>query len=142
MITNNNNLEPEQAALLPILSLAYIGDCVFDMLVRETIISCGSFQNGRLHNEAKKYVSAHGQSEYLSKIEEKLNDKEIQIYKRGRNSHPNLSRNLNISEYHQATGIESLFGYLYLTGDIKRIRDLFSPLEYEIKKSLVKGTDR
>lgn len=139
MITDNLNMDPEQANQLPILSLAYMGDCVFEMLVRETLLSCGNYQNGRLHIEAKKYVSARGQSSFLSLIEEKLNEKELQIYKRGRNSHPNLSRNINISEYHQATGIEALFGYLYLTGDIGRINELFNPLENEIKNSIKQG---
>lgn len=135
MILNSSPIPEAEARLLPPLTLAYMGDCVYDMLVRETLIKTARHPNGWLHSEAKKYVSAHGQAGYTERILPLLTPEEESIYRRGRNSHVSLSRHLDPAEYHKATGLEALFGYLYLMGNTERIYQLFSIVENEINEN-------
>ncbi len=135
MILNNSPIPEAEARLLPPLTLAYMGDCVYDMLVRESLVKTARHPNGWLHHEAKKYVSAHGQSRYAEAILPLLTPDEESVYRRGRNSHASPSRHLDPAEYHKATGLEALIGYLYLIGNTERIYQLFSIVEDEINES-------
>lgn len=114
-----------QAAMYSPLTLAYLGDCVYELLVRETLVRSGNRPNGKLHEEAKNYVSASGQSEAFLRIENMLTEDEKAVYRRGRNAHSVPNRNNDPEEYSRATGLETLFGYLRLCGDDKRIEELF-----------------
>ncbi len=109
------------------LSLAYVGDAVYELLVREYLLGCGVAVNGAMHKRAKDFVSAHAQSEILAKLDSALTDDEKAVVRRGRNakshSHP---KNADLSEYHSATGFEALWGYLHLSGDTERIFELFN----------------
>lgn len=108
------------------LALAYVGDAVYEILVREHILKKGITVNGQMHLAAKRYVSAAAQSEILSRISEFLTEDEKGVIRRGRNvkshSHP---KNADLSDYHNATAFEALFGYLYLADDKERISQLF-----------------
>ncbi len=108
------------------LSLAYVGDAVYELLVREYLLESGLAVNGAMHRRAKDFVSAHAQSVILEALNDTLTDDEKGVVRRGRNakshSHP---KNADLSEYHNATGFEALWGYLHLSGDSERIKELF-----------------
>ncbi len=108
------------------LNLAFIGDCVYEMLVRETLVLNANRPVNDLHKESVKYVSAKAQTLAYDKIKDCLTEQETAIYKRGRNAKVGHNpKSASQGEYHIATGIEALFGYLYLTEQIQRIKELF-----------------
>ena len=111
---------------VPNLTLAYIGDSVYEVMVREHLISKMVFSHSELHNAALKYVSAAAQAENAKKIIDYLTEEELTEYKRGRNAKVNsIPHNATTEQYHAATGLETLFGYLYLTGNLNRLYELF-----------------
>ncbi len=118
-----HGLTPDQ---LNGLTLAFVGDSVFELLVRRRLASVGNMPAGKLHAKAIFYVSAKGQAAGLDPLLEQLTEKENQIFHRGRNaSGIKPPKNADFIEYRMATGLESLFGYLYLTGQTERIFQLF-----------------
>ena len=103
------------------LNLAFVGDCVYEILVRETNRPVND-----LHRESVKYVSAKAQTEAFAKIKDFLTEDETAQFKRGRNAKVGHSpKSATDAEYHTATGVEALFGYLYLNGEAERIKELF-----------------
>ena len=109
------------------LGLANICDCVYELMVRSRIICSGRSTSGGLHRETVKYVSAPAQAEAVSKILPVLTDAERDVYRRGRNTRVNsVPKNADISQYHAATGLEALFGWLYLNGCHDRLNELFA----------------
>ena len=112
---------------LSALGLAYIGDSVYELLVREKIISLGNIQVNKLHKKTVSIVCSTGQSKAMEIIMDVLSETEISMYKRGRNANGNsVPKNSNPQDYRRATGLESLFGYLYLTEQQDRIHELFN----------------
>ena len=108
------------------LNLAFVGDCVYEMLVRETLVCDANRPVNDLHRESVKYVSAKAQTEAFSKIKDVLTEEETAQFKRGRNAKVGHSpKSATDAEYHTATGVEALFGYLYLNGEVNRIKELF-----------------
>lgn len=108
------------------LNLAFVGDCVFELLVRETLVCDANRPVNDLHRESVKYVSAAAQTEAVEKIKDALTEEETAQFKRGRNAKTGHSpKSATDAQYHTATGVEALFGYLYLSGKIDRIRELF-----------------
>ena len=108
-------------------TLAYIGDAVYEVIVRETLIKNGFQKVDNLHKEAIKYTSAVGQKEAIEKILPLLTEEETTIFKRGRNSSTNRkAKNASIEEYRKATGFESLIGYLYLSKQRDRLSELMN----------------
>lgn len=107
------------------LTLAFIGDGVFDLLVREYFVSMANCPAGVLNSQKVKVVCCKAQSEISQKLLPYLTDDEHDVFKRGRNAHVHAPKNQKLADYHAATGLESLFGYLYLCGNISRIRELF-----------------
>ena len=107
-------------------ALAYIGDAVYELLVRKYALS-QTGTNGNMHKLTKEFVSAAAQYEILKKLEPLLSETEADIVRRGRNckpkSHP---KNADIAQYHSATGFEALWGYLFLLEDYARIGQLFN----------------
>ncbi len=103
------------------LALAFVGDGVYEMLVRERLVCLANRPPRELHREAVKLVRAEAQAAAMDILTPMLTEKELSVYKRGRNAH--TAR--NSEEYHRATGLETLFGYLYLNGEIDRVRCLF-----------------
>ena len=109
------------------LNLAFIGDCVYEMLVRESLVLNANRPVNDLHRESVKYVSAKAQTLAYDKIKDMLTEQEIAVYKRGRNAKVGHNpKSASQGEYHIATGVEALFGYLYLTEQIDRIKELFN----------------
>lgn len=122
----NKEVNPKQ---LSPLNLAFIGDCIYEILVRETLVCDANRPVNDLHRESVKFVSAKAQTQAFAKIEGLLTDEELAIYKRGRNSKVGHSpKSATEGEYHCATGVEALFGYLYLKDDTERIKELFSEI--------------
>lgn len=116
---NPNELSP--------LNLAFIGDCIYEILVRESLVLSANRPVNDLHKESVKYVSAKAQTLAYDKIKNMLTEKETAVYKRGRNAKVGHNpKSASQGEYHIATGIEALFGYLYLTEQSDRIKELFS----------------
>lgn len=112
--------------LISTLNLAFIGDAVFDLMVREMLICTSTAPVGVLNSLKIKIVCCKNQSKKIKGILAKLTDKEKSVFKRGRNAHTqNTPKNATAEEYHNATGLETLFGYIYLMGDIKRLREIF-----------------
>lgn len=108
------------------LNLAFIGDCVYEMLVRETLVLNANRPVNDLHKESVKFVSAKAQTLAYGKIKDCLTEQETAIYKRGRNAKVGHNpKSASQGEYHIATGVEALFGYLYLTEETDRIKELF-----------------
>ena len=109
------------------LNLAFIGDCVYEMLVRESLVLNANRPVNDLHRESVKYVSAKAQTLAYDKIKDMLTEQEIAVYKRGRNAKVGHNpKSASQGEYHIATGVEALFGYRYLTEQIERIKELFN----------------
>ena len=108
-------------------ALAYLGDCVIELKVRELLVNRGISGSGNLNKESLTFVKATAQAKAMQKIIPFLTEEEIAIYKRGRNmSGGNVPKSATMSEYRTATGMEALFGYLHLLGDTERIALLFS----------------
>ena len=106
--------------------LAFVGDAAYTLLVRERLALSCQYKTGELDRRTAQIVSAHGQSERLSAILPRLTQEEEDIFKRGRNAKkPTKSKNASVGEYVRSTGFEALLGYLYLTGQIERIEELF-----------------
>ena len=107
--------------------LAHVGDAVFELMVRTWLCENGTSKAKNLHNKAVSYVSARAQAVAAERILHMLNEEEAAVYKRGRNAHVTSSvpKGSTHEEYHAATGLEALFGYLYLSGKSERLNELF-----------------
>ena len=122
-----NYSEAEVRELSP-LALAYIGDACFEILVRSEILDVRKNPN-KLHRESIRFVRAKSQRELFEKIEENLTEEEIKIFKRGRNAKSHtVPKNADPIDYRIATGVEALFGFLYLLKRYNRIREIFKEM--------------
>ncbi len=107
------------------LVLAYIGDDIFDLIIRTVLVRQCNCQVQKLHRQASMHVKASAQAAMIDKIMPLLTEEEITVYRRGHNAKPHTkAKNATLSDYHKATGLEALMGYLYLKKDIRRIIDL------------------
>lgn len=107
------------------LALAYLGDTVYDLYVRAWLVGCTAHTPHDLHLLAAKRVCAAGQAEAVSRIEELLTEEERAVYRRGRNAHSGtVPKNARVADYHAATGLETLLGYLWITGQDERVTAL------------------
>ena len=115
-------------------ALAYLGDSVLEVLIRERLILSGAQKSAKLNSEALKYVPAVNQARAFSNIENMLTENEAQIFRRGKNSsHLNIPKSASPLEYKTATGFEAIFGYLHLLGNKERIVELFDVAYPELK---------
>ena len=113
-----NNVSPS--------ALAYLGDAVIELMVREYAVSRGISDPGKLNDLAKHFVTAVEQSSAVERILPCLTDEETAFFKRGRNIHSsNIPKSSSVAEYRRATGFEVLFGYLHITGNEERKKYLF-----------------
>ena len=110
------------------LSLAYIGDCVYEMYVRSYLLGKGNRRVNELHRMATQFVRAKAQAEFYHKIEDILTEDEKAVFHRGRNTKSHPPKNADVIEYKIATGVEALIGYLYIEGKSDRISELMSHL--------------
>ena len=107
------------------LTLAYIGDAVFDIIIRSILVNKGNTPVNKLHQRASQVVKAQTQAAMVLALMDQLTEAESDWYRRGRNSKPHTkANNASTMDYLEATGFEAVLGYLYLTGDMDRICEL------------------
>ena len=107
------------------LTLAYIGDCIYDLIIKSLVISEGNKPVHVLHKETSRLVQASAQSKMMRTLQEHLTEEEHAIYKRGRNAKSvSPAKNQSVTDYRRATGFEALMGYLYLKKEWKRMLEL------------------
>ena len=116
----------EPPRLMSPLNLAFVGDGVYGLLVREYLTAGGSMPVNRLHQRAVEMVCARAQSDAVELLLPLLTQEEEAVYRRGRNAHSvSMPKHADPAQYRRATGLEALFGYLYLSGQEARMRELF-----------------
>ena len=124
MIISGNELNAMSA-----LALAHMGDAVYELLARRELCRSGKLTAGDLHRQTVRIVSAAAQAVAARRLQPFLTEEETAVYRRGRNSHSHAApRSVSAVEYHAATGLEALFGWLYLKGRQERINELFAQI--------------
>lgn len=104
------------------LVLAYIGDGIYDLIIRTVVVGKGNTKAGELHKRTSQIVKAHTQAEMMEILLPHLTEEEESIYRRGRNAKsPTMAKNATMSDYRKATGFEALMGYLYLKDEVERM---------------------
>lgn len=120
-------LPPEAVNAVSSLGLAHVGDAVYELLVRTWLCDCGRLTSRSLHRETVALVRAPAQAEAMARLLPVLSEEERGVYKRARNTRVNsVPKGAAIAQYHTATGLEALFGWLHLTGRRERMNVLFS----------------
>ena len=121
-IFNSKEVRPNEYSPL---ALAFIGDSVFDLVIKSVIVEKANCQVNKLQNKTSKIVRATTQALIVDALKDVLTEEEANIYRRGRNAKPyTKAKNASYSEYCKATGLEALVGYLYLKGETKRLVSL------------------
>lgn len=119
------NIEPKDIRTYSPLTLAYIGDAIFDVVIRSILVNKGNTPVNKLHQRASQIVKATTQAAMILALMDELTDEERDWYRRGRNSKPHTkAKNASTMDYLEATGFEAVMGYLYLNGDMDRICEL------------------
>jgi len=122
VVVGSQDVKPEE---LPSLVLAYIGDAVYELSVREFLVRQGLVKVNRLHRAAVKYVRAGAQAKALFALEDKLSEEEAEVVRRGRNAKSGSPpKGADVLEYRHATALEALIGYLYLQGRRQRVQEI------------------
>jgi ribonuclease-3 family protein len=104
------------------LTLAYIGDGIYDLVIRTLMVRHGNCQPNKLHKKTSALVKASAQAEMIDRIQEKLTEEERSVYRRGRNAKSyTMAKNATMKDYRKATGFEALMGYLYLKEEMERM---------------------
>lgn len=107
------------------LVLAYIGDGIYELVIRSLLVGQGNTQANKLHKKASTLVNAAAQAAMIERIKEELTEEELHVFKRGRNANSaTMAKHATMSDYRRATGFEALMGYLYLSGNLKRLLEL------------------
>jgi len=110
------------------LALAYLGDAVYELIIREMLVKEGNRQVQKLHKDATHYVSASAQASIVDRLMERLTEEEVAIFKRGRNANAHAApKNQDVIAYRKSTGFEAVIGWLYLCGRKDRIMELLGP---------------
>lgn len=130
------HVEHKQPASYSPLALAYIGDSVFDVMVRTIEVGKVNKQVNKYHRDVSEIVCAPAQARMIDAIKEKLTEEERAVYKRGRNAHfYTKAKNASRTDYRKATGFEALLGYLYLQEDFARLTDVVKMALETVKSS-------
>lgn len=127
LINSGLSLEKQDICSYSPLTLAYIGDAVYELIIRSMIVTEGNAPVNKMHKRSSGLVKAETQAEFIKYILEKelLNEDEMRIYKRGRNAQSyTKAKNASVTDYRMATGFEALVGYLYLSGQSERMMEL------------------
>ena len=125
----NIEMTDEELRGVSSLGLAHVGDCVYELMVRSYIVCHGKGTSAGLHRATVGFVSAPAQSEAVKKILPVLSQEETAVFKRGRNARVNsVPKNAELAQYHAATGLETLFGWLYLKDRHARLNELFAAI--------------
>lgn len=119
------NIEAKDIRTYSPLTLAYIGDSIYDLVIRSILVNKGNIPVNKLHQRASQVVKAQTQATMILALMDELTDEEKDWYRRGRNSKPHTkAKNASTMDYLEATGFEAVMGYLYLTDDMDRICEL------------------
>ena len=119
------DIEPKDIRTYSPLTLAYIGDAIFDVIVRSILVNKGNTAVNKLHQRASSVVKASTQAKMAAALMDDFTEEESDWYRRGRNSKPHTkAKNATTMDYLEATGFEAVMGYLYLTGNMDRICEL------------------
>lgn len=130
----------EEAHLISPLTLAFIGDAVYEVFVRTYLLSQNkTMKVQQLHLKTVGYVKAKAQSNYAKALLEILNEDEMAVFKRGRNTKSSTPKNADVSEYRWATGFEAIIGYLYIAGKTDRMNYLLNKVIEVGEETNVKG---
>lgn len=125
------------------LTLAYIGDGIYDLVIRSMIVARGNTKASQLHQHTSHLVKAHSQSAMMEYLFPMLTDEEEAVYRRGRNAHsPTMAKNATMGDYRRATGFEALMGYLYLTDRFDRLMELVTEGLAGLRKEEKGGSTR
>ena len=117
----------EEINMLSPLVWAYVGDSVYEVYIRTGLVNKTNLKPHKLHIESIKYVKAQAQAEILERIKDNLTEKEIEIVKRGRNTeNHHVAKNASVADYSHATAFEALIGYLYLTKQDERLKEILN----------------
>ena len=109
------------------LALAYIGDAVYELAIREHVLSQGNYRQQVLHNRSVAYVSARAQANIVKNLEPELSEDELAVVKRGRNTKGHAApKNTDVVQYRYSTGFEALIGHLYLNKDQERLQEIIN----------------
>ena len=129
----NMNLEKQEIDAISNLGLAHMGDCVFEILCRAYLCARGGKNVGNLHRDTINLVKAQSQAKFVDRLLPLLTEEELAYYRRGKNAHVHaVPKSCTPAEYAKATGLEALFGALYLAGRTERLNELFkSVMEIE-----------
>ena len=128
----NIRMTAEELGAVSNLGLAHLGDCVYELLVRSYLLKEGRLTNAGIHTESMRYVCAPAQARAMEKLLPLLTEEEAAVYRRGRNTHVNsVPKHARVGDYHAATGLETLFGWLFLKGETKRVNELFAVIAEE-----------
>ena len=126
-INEKFDISPKDIRTYSPLTLAYIGDAIYDLVVRSVLVNRGNTAVNNLHKRASAIVKAPTQAALAAAIMDDLTDEEKDIYRRGRNSKPHTkAKNASTMEYLEATGLEAVIGFLYLSGDMDRVCELIA----------------
>ena len=107
------------------LTLAYIGDGIYDLVIRSIVVGRGNTRASQLHSTTSKVVKAHTQAMMIEALSHMLTEVEMDVYRRGRNAKsPTMDKHATMADYRKATGFEALMGYLYLNDELERIVEL------------------
>ena len=121
------NLQPVDADSYSPLILAYIGDAVYEVMIRMRVINKGSMPMNRIHRKTASLVTAGAQAKMLRALEEELTEEELAVYRRGRNAKsPTMAKHATMIDYRTSTGMEALVGWLFLREDFERLTELVS----------------
>ena len=141
MLLQSGTFSKDGAKQLNPVTLAFIGDAVYALYVRERLVKTNGGKVADLQRASAKILSAKGQSEFLAEIEPLFTDEEREIYLRGRNAKKaTKSRNATPAEYNRSTGLEAVIGFLYVTGDIARAEVLLSAIDEERFHTICQAT--
>ena len=120
------NLSRQEITAISNLGLAHMGDCVFEILCRGYLCAKGGKNVGNLHRDTINMVKASSQAKFMESLLPHLTEEELAFYRRGKNAHVHaVPKSCTPAEYAKATGLEALFGALYLAGETDRINELF-----------------
>lgn len=122
LIKENFHMKETEANTYSPLVLAYIGDGIYDLVIRTVVVNRGNMQANKLHRKTSSLVKAAAQSAMIDGLLEILTEEEMAVYKRGRNAKSvTMAKNATMADYRKATGFEALMGYLYLSNQLERM---------------------
>lgn len=124
-MSNRLNLLPIESKKYSPVTLAYIGDSIYELVIRTWVMNKGNRAVGKMHKDTRRYVNANTQSEFYYSVKEYLSEEEMIVMKRGRNAKTGRApKNTKLSVYKHASGFEALIGYLYLENKLDRLTEL------------------